>query len=204
MMALSMASFLLGLVLEDQLALRKNAPDETTICPLVRPARMAWRSPISRPSLTGRSGEGPARPCRRGRRRPSGPRSRPPRRWGRSGACSVVGAVEHDPDEHAQLEQAVGVGGLGQERHGPGGRGRPAPRPRAAWPRRSGRGRPWRSGGSRLPRLGSTAEVRLGDVGDDPDGRQVGQGEEHVVHLGLLAGDGRLADDRAVERGDDR
>ena len=30
------------------------------------------------------------------------------------------GAIEHDPHEHAQLEQVVGIIGLGQERDGSG------------------------------------------------------------------------------------
>ncbi len=49
--------------------------------------------------------------------------------------------------------------------------------------------------------LGHAGDIRLGDVGGDPDGVEVGHCEQHVAQFGSLAEHGIFANDRAVERG---
>ena len=95
--------------------------------------------------------------------------SRRRRRRGRSGPARWP-SFQEDSHEHAELEHAVRVLGLGQDGDGPGLWGRPRRRSRAAGPRTRGRGRRWREVDRPALDLGQLGEIRLGDVGRDPDG----------------------------------
>ena len=103
------------------------------------------------------------------------------------------GAIEHDPHEHPQLEQVVGVLGLGEERDGSGlgvDHGPDRKKPGREFAVGVGRGG---QAERAVLELGQLGDVRLRDVGRDPDGAEIGQDEEDVVQVGLLAGDGDLS-----------
>ena len=113
-------------------------------------------------------------------------------RAGRDGQHLLArGAIEHDPHEHPQLEQVVGIIGLGQERDGSGlgvDDGADGEQPGREFAVGVGRGG---QAERAILDLGQLGDVRLGDVGRDPDGAQIGQDEEDVGQVGPLAGDGR-------------